>query len=249
MHKHILYAGDDSLREAAAYLAGVMTHYSLPFQHVASSEPFSDQLLTQDQGCVVLSDYPSRNFTNEQMELLAERVRTGAGLLMIGGWSSFCGADGGYQGSALAEVLPVVLESEDDRVNCPQPCLVEKRMPHPTVDGLPFETVCPGIGGFNRLNLKPGATEILSARPFHVNRVPEGYSFVPQASAPLLVVGTWGGGNVAALATDVAPHWVGGLVDWGDGRVHAQARGANPVEVGNWYARLLFQIVRWTARL
>ncbi len=31
-----------------------------------------------------------------------------------------------------------------------------------------------------------------------------------------LVVGQHGRGRTAALATDVAPHWVGGLVDWGD---------------------------------
>jgi uncharacterized membrane protein len=183
------------------------------------------------------------------MELLTERIRTGTGLVMIGGWSSYCGADGGYNRSALAEVLPVGMEADDDRVNCSQPCLVEKRMSHPTVDGLPFETVCPGIGGFNRLTVKPGGSEILSARRFRVRHDAEDYSFTPEEAAPLLVVGTWGGGNVAAFGTDAAPHWVGGLVDWGDGRVHAQAKGANPIEVGNWYAQLLFQILRWTARL
>jgi hypothetical protein len=66
---------------------------------------------------------------------------------------------------------------------------------------------------------------------------------------PLLVVGRWGRGRVAALATDVAPHWVGGLVDWGAGRVAAQAPGAEAVEVGDLYARFVCQLMAWTASL
>ena len=54
-------------------------------------------------------------------------------------------------------------------------------------------------------------------------------------------------GRVAAFATDVAPHWVGGLVDWGDRIITAQAPGANEVEIGNWYAELLANMVGWTA--
>jgi hypothetical protein len=51
---------------------------------------------------------------------------------------------------------------------------------------------------------------------------------------PLLVTGQHGAGRVAAITTDVAPHWVGGFVDWGDARVAAQADGAPAIEVGNW---------------
>ena len=47
------------------------------------------------------------------------------------------------------------------------------------------------------------------------------------------MVGEFGRGRTAALATDVAPHWVGPLVDWGVPRVAAQAPQANAVEVGD----------------
>ena len=32
----ILYLGDDNIRQAAAYLAGIMTHYGIPFDRVDS---------------------------------------------------------------------------------------------------------------------------------------------------------------------------------------------------------------------
>jgi hypothetical protein len=37
---------------------------------------------------------------------------------------------------------------------------------------------------------------------------------------------------------DVAPHWVGGLVDWGRKRISAQSKEATAVEVGEYYATL-----------
>jgi hypothetical protein len=52
---------------------------------------------------------------------------------------------------------------------------------------------------------------------------------------------------VCAMATDAAPHWVGGLVDWGESRVEAQADGAEAIEVGNWYAELFSNIIKWNA--
>ena len=51
------------------------------------------------------------------------------------------------------------------------------------------------------------------------------------------MVGRHGYGRTAALATDVAPHWVGGLVDWGDQRI-TQKVTEDSIEVGNWYALL-----------
>jgi hypothetical protein len=50
------------------------------------------------------------------------------------------------------------------------------------------------------------------------------------------------------LATDVAPHWVGGFVDWGDQRV-AQAVANDGIEVGNWYARFFRNLLVWTGNL
>ena len=62
------------------------------------------------------------------------------------------------------------------------------------------------------------------------------FRFTRGEESPLLVVGQHGRGRVAALATDVAPHWVGGLVDWGDRRITQEVAGGF-VEIGNWYAQ------------
>lgn len=248
MDKQILYLGDTALKEAARYLTGVMSYYNITFDYLASDERFQSRLLEDGYRAVVISDYPSNNFGGRQMEQLASCVQEGMGLMMIGGWESFYGAGGEYAESVLKEVLPVGMLSSDDRVNCSQPCLVEKNCAHPIVDGLPFDSACPGIGGYNRVTTKPEGLEVLSARQFSVRREVQGYIFNPAAKAePLLVVGSFGRGRVVAFTSDVAPHWVGGLVDWGDGRVRTCADGAGPVEVGDCYARLFSQMLRWTA--
>ena len=64
---------------------------------------------------------------------------------------------------------------------------------------------------------------------------------------PLLVVGQHGQGRTAAIATDVAPHWVGGLVDWGNDRVTGRADGADEIEVGNLYAQFWKQLLSYVA--
>jgi uncharacterized membrane protein len=250
MDSQILYVGDTALKGAAGYLAGVMSYCGITFEYRASDERIESELLECGFKAAVISDYPSANFASGQLHRLAKRVHEGMGLLMIGGWESFHGAGGDYDVTVLGEVLPVKIQSCDDRINCPQPCLVEQNCPHPAIAGLPFDTNTPGIGGYNRVATKPGALEVLSARRFSVRRSGQDYSFVPdQRADPLLVFGSYGEGRVAAYSSDVAPHWVGGLVDWGDKRVAACAADANAIEVGEQYARFFSQVIRWIARI
>jgi hypothetical protein len=250
MKTPILYAGDTSLRGAAAYLGGILAHARLNFDYVASESPLSAAMHSAEHSLYIISDYPVKNLRESDFERIVERVRAGAGLLMIGGWESFQGCGHGYRGTPLAEVLPVEMSASDDRVNSAQPCLVEKLRDHPIVDGLPLDRP-PGIGGYNRVVAKPDATTILAARHVAVSRDDAGqYAFTMGQASPLLVVGTFGRGRTAAFASDVAPHWVGGLVDWGDRRVAGRARqpDAGEVEVGNWYAQLFTQLAIWTAQ-
>ena len=53
----------------------------------------------------ILSDLPANYLTTRQQRLLAEAVRKGAGLMMLGGHSSF--GDGGWADTPLADILPV----------------------------------------------------------------------------------------------------------------------------------------------
>jgi uncharacterized membrane protein len=249
MGKSVLYLGDTALKAAGSYLAGVMSHHNISFDYLPSDRQFDDTLLKNKYQAVIISDYPARNFSSEQINTIVERVAAGMGLLMIGGWESFTGDGGQYADTELSCVLPVIMQPEDDRVNCFAPCLAEKIKEHEILGSLPFEDNTPGIGGFNRLKSKPGSDTILLARRFKASYANGNFTVTPlQDPDPLLVVGSYEKGRVCAFATDVAPHWVGGLVDWGSTRVKAQGSGANPVEVGNWYAALLANMINWTAR-
>jgi uncharacterized membrane protein len=249
MDKTILYCGDTGIREAASYLAGVMAHFSISFDYLASDQRFDEQCLARAYRGIILSDYPSKNFTHDQLAKLAEKVSQGMGLLMIGGWASFTGAGREYTDTALKDVLPVVMQEQDDRVNSWQPCVIEKRMAHAILDELPFDRCSPSVGGFNRLQAKPGAETILTVRQIGISQKPGKLHFTPSAdTSPLLVVGQFGLGRVAAFASDVAPHWVGGLVDWGDSRITVRAEGSGPREVGNWYAAFFGNLIRWGSK-
>lgn len=248
MEKTICYMGDGDISGAAAYLCGVMSRYGLPHDYVPSAECPGDDFLRKRYGLYVLSDYPAEKLGEERMRRVLQCAREGSGLLMIGGWESFHGARGGYHESPLAEALPVEISSEDDRTNSPGPCLIRKRADHEILEGLPFDSP-PGIGGFNRFTAKEGAEVLLSSLRFDVRIAAGGdFEFLRAEEAPLLVVGSFGEGRTAALATDVAPHWVGGFVDWGDARV-IQEVGGGRIEVGNWYAEFFRNLLTWTGRI
>ncbi len=252
-----LYLGDDDVNGAAAYLAGVMTHYGLEYEHRPSSSALDSEILNQDWSALIISDYPAENISGELMKALARRVADGMGLLMIGGWESFQGQGGGYQGTPLGNILPVFISSEDDRVNSPGPCLIAAVLDsHPIVEGLPFGTDSPGVGGFNRFRAADGCEVILESRLYRASfggkqETAGGHSLESLSEAdPLLVSGMHGKGRTCAWASDVAPHWVGGLVDWGSGRVEARGNGhAGEIEVGDLYARFFSRMLQWTAGL
>jgi len=247
MLTRICYLGDDNLGGAAVYLAGIMTHFGLDFDHVPSTHPPDAAFESRQYALYVLSDYPRARFDRSHLDHLVRCVRDGSGLAMLGGWESFFGRLGEYHESPLAEVLPVAMLAEDDRRNCAQPCLVRKVADHEILEGLPWQSP-PAIGGFNALVAKPQAQTLLRAATFSVRLGAGRFEFTAGEEWPLLVVGEYGRGRTAALATDVAPHWVGGLVDWGDRRV-VQPLAGTFIEVGNWYARFFRNLLAWTGRL
>jgi uncharacterized membrane protein len=249
MDAQVLYMGDTSLETAASYLAGVLKTFGLEFDYVSSSERCPDHLLDKPYCVVVLSDYPAANFTSAQLAMLKAKVTDGLGLVMIGGWESFIGQGGNYDTTILNEILPVTMQKTDDRVNWSGPCIVEKTGDHAIVTNLPFSEELPVVAGFNEVKVKPNAVTILSARRFGVTKSSNIYTFTAQGISPLLVVGTCAKGRVATFMSDVAPHWVGGLVDWGKKRITVKAHGASEVEFGEHYASLFANIIRWTANI
>lgn len=248
----ILYCGDTSLETAASYLAGVMTHIGWKFDYVPSHEKVSRAIVDQPRSLLILSDYPSAQFAADLQDLVIRQVDQGMGLLMIGGWESFHGMGGDWDQAPLAQVLPVEISASDDRVNFDQPALL-----HP-VDwcnetfGLPWIQRPPTIGGMNSVQPKSDADVWLKVSSYRPRYDLESADIEWKLSGdgyPALVTSSHGQGRVAAFASDVAPHWVGGFVDWGTTRVTAQAPGAGAIEVGGDYVRFWEELLSWTGQL
>lgn len=237
--KEVLYMGDDSLQGAAAYLGGVLTHAEVGFSYVPSSRAVPLELLDRTGGLIIVSDYPAGNLKSEAQARIVASVEQGASLLMIGGWESFHGLAGEYNEGPLSKILPVKCKACDDRINYCQgvvPWIVKE---HPCLEGLPWHEP-PIFCGFNETGPAEGAELVLSARLLQIRE--QSLSFA-EKEYPLLAFGSFGKGRTAALTTDLAPHWVGGWVDWGSTRLTAQAEGGNQVEVGQWYAQFISQLV------
>lgn len=249
MTESILYLGDTHLHDAAAYLAGLMHSWDWQFDYLRSDQALTLEMLDAPRSLFVVSDYPAARMSDEVQRRLLAQVSNEAGLLMIGGWESFHGLGGDWDGTAIGNALPVQIAAEDDRMNCDQPVLVRRVADHSLLAGFPWDSRPPVIGGFNRVIAKPDSTVLLEAQRFAARQDDGTFSFEPLDRHPLLVVGDYGRGRTAAFTTDVAPHWVGPLVDWGLPRVTGQAPNANGVEVGGDYAKFLRQLLSWAGRI
>ena len=151
---------------------------------------------------VILSDIgvntlllPDRTFsaserTANRLVLLRDYVKGGGGLLMMGGYLTFQGIDGkaGYHGTPVEEVLPVILQSSDDRVESPEGVVPEIVGPsHPILQQL---SGWPHFLGYNRAQLKPGAQLLAKV-----------------GQDPFIAVMECGKGRSAIFASDCGPHW------------------------------------------
>ena len=265
MSAPILYCGDTNLEGAASYLAGLMTHFGWAFDYVPSHVPMTRELIERPHALLILSDYPASQFDDELQEFALKQVESGMGLLMIGGWESFCGMGGNWDATPIARALPVEIGGEDDRVNFSQPtvlttsCLPISEVESPddfrvqqhVLGNLPWDESPPTIGGLNRVDIKFSTWPLLDATSFRFSydeQKMEWRSTVDRTFRAL-VANEHGLGRTAAFMPDVAPHWVGGFVDWGPERVKAQAAGALAIEVGSHYAQFWKQLLSWVGRL
>jgi hypothetical protein len=245
----IIYLGDTQLDAAACYLAGLLHAFGCDFDYVPSNRAPDAAAFRAPRKLFILSDYPASLLSQEAQRSLLDQVERGAGLLMIGGWESFHGAGGDWHRSLVASALPVEVAHSDDRINCDQPALVTLACEHAITANLPWNERPPGVGGFNDFKAREHAQVLLNLQRFRVRHSESGWNFEASSSTPLLVVGAHGLGRCTALATDLAPHWVGGLVDWGPERFKAKHPQSQDIEVGNLYAQLVRQLVYWTGNL
>jgi uncharacterized membrane protein len=151
---------------------------------------------------VVLSDIgantlllPQRTFVRSEpsgnrLDLLRDFVEAGGGFLMIGGYLTFQGiqAKGNYAGTPVDAVLPVRLQTGDDRCERPEGVVPEIVEPdHPVLAGL---TDWPHFLGYNRAALREDARLVAAI-----------------GSDPFIAVRNAGKGRSAIFASDCGPHW------------------------------------------
>ncbi len=226
---NILYCGDDEF--AAPYLIGGLKELGHVVKHVEVDTPFP---AVSQAEIVVLSDYPAQQINTKAANAITGLVRGGGRLVMLGGWASFNGMGRNYFGHPISTMLPVGLEAGDDRQNVPQGLLIGRG------EAMDFEyeadwTRPPVICGYNLVQSKTAAEEYVVMRPIIADET----TIELGAPLPLVVAQDFGKGRVVCCMTDLAPHWCGGLVDWGDGRVELETGK----EVGSDYLGFLDMVM------
>lgn len=184
--------------EAGGWTVEFQPNHVAPQQFPYTAEELSkyDVVVLSDIGANTLLLTPSVFVSgiaapSNRLRVLADWVRDGGSLLMVGGYLSFQGveAKANYRATPLAEVLPIVMEIGDDREETPEGILPVSDGSHQVSTGLGGEW--PAILGYQRFAVKPGAEVVATV-----------------GSHPLVVVDTVGEGRAAAVATDMGPHWL-----------------------------------------
>jgi len=195
-------------REAMRSFAEVeVTH--IPNHLVMSSFPTTveelaqfDVVIISDCGRNTLTMYPNMfkvPMGPDRVRVVADYVRQGGSLVMAGGYLSFQGfqSKANYHGSAIEEVLPVVISATDDRVESTEGAAVRVLLgDHAVLAGIPGDW--PRFLGYQRVTAKPGA-EVLA---------------VIGDGDPLIAVWRVGAGRAMAFTSDLAPHWGTDFVTW-----------------------------------
>jgi uncharacterized membrane protein len=224
----------------ARFLLGAIAMGDYELRHVESRQRL-DQL-DERYDLVVISDYTAGELGPAAAAAIVEQVEQGTGLIMIGGWGSFTSENGFWGTSPLGPLLPVICANSDDRRNVAGGVWLEAVEPnHPVLAGLSIASP-PVVCGYNQVELAPGATLVLRGR--HVAFDSPRASVLsprPGEAVPLLAIGSAGQGRTLAYMSDLVPHWVGGLVDWGTRRLHLSS-GA---WVGDEYVTFVLNMLRW----
>ena len=236
----ILYAGDSPVGGAANYLLGILKSIRADVLHLPPSETLQPKTLNKKFDAIILSDFPKSRTPLETQKAIARQVEGGTGLLMIGGWASFAAIYGKWKGSEIEKLLPVDCLGRDDRTNLPGGGLVVLKNKHPMFRSLSFKNP-PVLCGLNQIKPKKKSLTVLTAGEIRSS----GSRLALGTEYPLLVVDR--AKRTAALATDLAPHWCGGLVDWGKKRVKLPVAKGIQIEVGNLYVEFVASLVRWLA--
>lgn len=235
MTKKILYAGDSPIGGPSNYLLGILNYLKIEITHIPPGIQLIKHHFDHQYHGIILSDYSKENVTNDIESLIVKQVADGCGLWMIGGWASFTGLNAGWRGSQIEEILPVQCLKEDDRRNIFTGAILDVNKNHPILKGISLSPP-PVLCGVNEVLVKPDSEYILAAKVLGVSKL---------IQYPLLVLRNSDQGRSLALTTDLAPHWCGGLVDWGNQRLKLNVNDDISIEVGDQYVQFVSNMIDW----
>ena len=141
---------------ATDFLAALAdSHYAITYMpaHAAATDfPLTQEALRQ-WDAIILSDIGANTLllhpdtwlksrrTANRLTLIHDYVAAGGALMMIGGYYSFQGINGGarYRHTAVEKVLPVRCLAWDDRIETPEGCYAEVTESHALFNDIPGE--------------------------------------------------------------------------------------------------------------
>ena len=145
-----------------------------------------------------------------RLKLVEQYVREGGAFIMGGGYASYSGRRGigNYHHTPIETLLPVTMYPYDDRAEWPEGFHSKAvNAEHPCLRGLNWDKGDFMFLGYNRTELKPGATLL-----------------VEHEGDPIVAVWEYGSGRAMAFTPDPEPHWCGTFKDWaGYGRFWIQS--------------------------
>jgi uncharacterized membrane protein len=162
-----------------------------------------DVIIISDVGTDTILMYPDIfkiPMGENRLELLSQYVNGGGGLMAVGGWMSFGGQMGQakYHGTKLEEILGINASPYDDRVEVPEGLTYNPiKKDHPLIKGLDWDKSPLLFLGYNRFTAK---------NPDNI--------IAEWNGDPMMVVNNYGKGRTLSFASDIAPHWGQGFVEW-----------------------------------
>lgn len=221
----ILFLGEHA-GASAEYVRDCLIQLGHDVSHINAGRAVPE--IKEDYQVILISDYLAKDLGDPATREIIKQVENGTRLIMLGGWGSFNGRGGNYYQHPLSGLLPVILNSGDDRMNAAQGLVL---FPDP---GLKTELYLdwnepPVICGYNQALPREKARVLIWMKPVQT----DGSRITLKAPLPFLIKGLYGKGTAMACLTDLAPHWCGGLVDWGKRRLRL-----SHVEIGEMF--LLF---------
>ena len=156
----------------------------------------------------ILGDVQAAALGQDQLRKLAAAINDGAGLVMIGGENTF--GRGGYAGTIVSDVLPVEINTDSRSNQITEPFQLSLARSHPITD----------LGGNRPDQVWTNLPPQLGANRFSGAKIAPGVEVLLQSEneQPMLVVGSFGRGRVAALAFDSTYRW------WREGRSEVHRR-------------------------